>query len=91
MTRKFSIAEARNQLPSLVHDAERGSPIELTRRGRPVAVLLSVREYERLSRPRPRLWEAIDAFRKRQDLEGLDVAEAFAGVRDRSPGRGAKW
>lgn len=91
MTRKFSIAEARGQLPALVHDAERGTSIELTRRGRPVAVLLSVREYERLSMPQPRLWEAIDAFRKRQDLEALDAEEVFTGVRDRAPGRSAKW
>jgi prevent-host-death family protein len=42
MSKRYSIAEARNHLPAIVHDAERGKPIHLTRRGKPVAVLLSI-------------------------------------------------
>ena len=90
MPREFSIAEARNQLPALVHSVESGPPVRLTRRGKPVAVLVSAEEYERL-RPRgPDLWQAIDAFRQRTDLTDLDVDEIFQGVRDPSPGREVK-
>lgn len=49
---KVSIAEAKNHLPRLVQQAETGSAVHITRRGRAVAVLLSEREYARLSLPR---------------------------------------
>ena len=39
MSRRHSIAEARNHLPELVRQAESGKPVELTRRGEPVAEL----------------------------------------------------
>lgn len=87
MPREFSIAEARNQLPALVHQVEKGPPVRLTRRGKPVAVLVSLREYERLGPRRPDLWAAIEAFRRETDLSDLDPEEIFAGVRDSSPGR----
>ena len=45
MPKRYSIAEARNHLPAIVHDAENGAPIELTRRGKPVAVLISASEW----------------------------------------------
>jgi prevent-host-death family protein len=91
VNRTYSIAEARNQLPSLVHDAERGVRVELTRRGKPVAVLLSVREYQRLSGGGKGLWSALKEFRARHDLTALDAESVFEGVRDRSPGRTGKW
>jgi prevent-host-death family protein len=47
--KRVSIAEARDNLTGLVHAAEAGVTIELTRRGKPIAVLLAVSEYERLS------------------------------------------
>jgi prevent-host-death family protein len=50
MQKQFSIAEAKNRLPTIVHSVENGPSVELTRRGKPVAVILSIQEYERLSR-----------------------------------------
>ena len=44
MQKQFSIAEAKNRLPTIVHSVENGPPVELTRRGKPVAVLLSIQE-----------------------------------------------
>ena len=38
MDSTYSIAEARDALTGLVHRVEEGEPIQLTRRGRPVAV-----------------------------------------------------
>ncbi len=87
MPRDFSIAEARNRLPALVHAVEEGPPVRLTRRGKPVAMLVSLEEYERLRPRRPDLWKAIQAFRERTDVSDLDVEEVFRGVRDPSPGR----
>ena len=91
MSTRYSMAEARNQLPAIVHDAEQGSVAELTRRGKPVAVVLSIADYERLTRGRPNFWHALQAFRKTHELADLDVDRIFEGVRDRAPGREVEW
>ena len=87
MQKQYSISQARNSLPSLVHEVEGGGAVELTRRGRPVAVLVSISDYDRLIGKRPDLWSAIERFRAETDLEELDVEQILDGVRDRSPGR----
>lgn len=85
MARQYSIAEARNQLSRVVHEAEDDGVVELTRRGRAVAVLVSVGEYERLRQPRPSsVWEAIREYRS-QGAHDEDVV--LDGLRDPSPGR----
>ena len=92
MPRTATIAEARDQLPALVHRAEAGGPIELTRRGKPVAVLLSMAAYERLRRASTAdFLVALDAFRAGTDLAALDLAGALADVRDAGPGRDFSW
>jgi antitoxin Phd len=92
MTKRYSIAEARDHLPGIVHEVEKGRPAEITRRGKPVAILLSVAEYERLAGNRPSFWEAYQEWRRTVDWEALgDVDEIFADVRDRSPGRDFRW
>ncbi|WDN89037.1 hypothetical protein BuS5_02005 [Desulfosarcina sp. BuS5] len=50
MQKEYSIAEAKNKLPSIIHDVESGSSARFTRRGKPVAVLLSLYDYERLAK-----------------------------------------
>lgn len=90
MAKQYSIAEAKNRLPAIVHDAERGKPVHITRRGKPVAVLLSVDAYEHLARTRPDFWSALQAFNARGGAD-VDVDEVFDGTRDRAPGRAVKW
>jgi len=87
MSKQYSIASARNNLPALVHAVETGPPLELTRRGRPVAVLLSCSDYEKLKGGKSDLWEAIEGFRRSADLTLLDIDQVYAGVRDPAPGR----
>ena len=90
MEKTFSIAEARHNLAALVHELEHRPRIQLTRRGKTVAVLLSVREYQRLTAAH--FWEAYTAFRTTTDLAQLDIDPAvFKGVRDQSPGREVRW
>ncbi|MFL6198154.1 MAG: type II toxin-antitoxin system Phd/YefM family antitoxin [Thermoanaerobaculia bacterium] len=91
MSKRVSIAEARDHLPALIRSAEHGEPVELTRRGKMVAVLVSSRDYERLTTGPPDLWAAIQKFRAEHDLSDLDIEEVFADVRDRTPGREVEW
>ena len=80
----ISVADARRRLPQLLREVEAGEGIRITRRGRPVAVLLSVEEYERLRRHRPSLRSALARFRARLgEAEGVDLDVP----RDLSPGR----
>jgi prevent-host-death family protein len=88
MARKISIAEARDHLTALVRDVERGKRVELTRRGKRVAVLVSCDEYERLRSARPSVTEALQTWRSRlpEDFEGPREDEVRSW-RDSSPGR----
>jgi prevent-host-death family protein len=91
MSGRYSIAEARHDLAAIVHELEGRDLIELTRRGEPVAVMLSLREYRRLTRGREKFWDAYLAFRETVDLSSLGIEpEIFEGVRDPSPGREAR-
>jgi prevent-host-death family protein len=88
MSRRYSIAEARSRLPSLIDEAESGIEVELTRRGRPVAVLVSRREFERLRGKRLHFSDAYRKFLERHSLEEIGVEDDFAGsTRDRTAGR----
>jgi prevent-host-death family protein len=89
MAQRYSIAEARANLPTLVDDAEAGAAIELTRRGEVVAVMISVNEYERLRSRRVGFQEAYQQFLKKHSPadSGIDAAAFAKQVRDRSPGR----
>jgi prevent-host-death family protein len=89
LTRQYSIAEAKDQLPSLVHEVEKGVTVELTRRGKPVAVVLSRGDYVRLKQGSADFWQALERFRTQVDLKslGVDPDEIWGAVRDRSPGR----
>jgi len=85
MTENFSIAEARRHMARLVDKAEQGQAVRLTRRGKPVAVVISVAQFERLKSGRVPFWPALEAFRDSGELFA-DIDEVFSS-RDPSPGR----
>ena len=88
VSQRYSIAEARSRLPRIVDQAEAGVEIELTRRGRPVAVLVSHREFERLRGKRLHFRDAYRKFLKTHSLREIGVDEdVAASVRDRATGR----
>lgn len=92
MIKEYSIAEARNQFAAIVHDLEIEPLVHLTRRGKPVAVLLAIEEYERLAAGRIGFWEGYEAFRNTVNLSILDIQPVvFEGLRDDSPGREVIW
>lgn len=88
MSRKYSIAEARASLPAIVDQAEAGQEIELTRRGKPVAAVVSVRELARLRGGSGSFAGAYRGFLDKHRLEDVGVDEDFAAsLRDRGAGR----
>ena len=67
MPKSYSIAEARHNLAALVHELEHKPLIALTRRGEPVAVLLSIAEYQRLLAKETNFWDGVLRHRGRGD------------------------
>jgi antitoxin Phd len=92
--KRYSIAEARNQFTRVVHVAEAGGTIELTRRGKPVAVLLAIDDYQRLGEPRRGFVSLFQSFLERNpDLVELAVepSEWLQDLRDPSPRPEFNW
>ena len=88
MSQRYSIAEARSRLPKIVDQAEAGVEIELTRRGQPVAVVVSHGEFERLRGKRLNFRDAYRKFLKTHSLQEVGVDDDFAtSARDRTTGR----
>ena len=88
MTKRYSIAEARSSLPTIVDQAEAGAEIELTRRGKPVAVLISHRQLERLRNDRPQFIDVYREFVRKHSLKAFGVDNAiFQTVRTKDTGR----
>lgn len=90
---RVSIADARDALARLVHEAEAGTPVELTRRGKPVAVVLGIEDYRRLLEPRASVAEVLERVRLEHDVEHLEIDpdEVWAGVRAVEAGREFSW
>jgi len=89
-----SIAEAKTQLTRLIYQAERGEAVHITRRGRPVAVLLSEGEYARLSQGQGQsdFWNLIAEMRADPAFEPVDwTHEQVDSWRDRQPGPEFDW
>ena len=88
MSHRYSIAEARRSLPSIVDQAEAGVEIELTRRGKPVAAVVALRVLERLRGDQPQFRTAYQDFLKRYSLDEVGLErDFFAPFREKSSGR----
>jgi len=88
-----SIADAKAQLTRLIHQTERGEAVHITRRGKPVAVLLSEDEYARLRRGQQQnFWDLIAEMRSDPSFEPVDWSkEEVDSWRDRRPTQEFEW
>ncbi len=92
MDKCCTMKQASRRLRDIVSFVESGHSVELTRRGKPVAMLISVEEYQALHAPAKQdFWSALQEFRNRLGEEADDFAELFSGVRETSPGREMSW
>lgn len=90
--REATIRDAKSKLTSFVHEAEKGQPVRLTRRGRRVAVLVSDRDYERMKaarQPRADFMRFLQGWRREMIAKGLAFAseKELVAARDRSQAR----
>jgi prevent-host-death family protein len=88
MPQRYSLAEARASLPAIIDQAEAGQVVELTRRGKPVAVILSFQELERLRGERHHFRDAYRAFLEHHPVAQVGTEPDFAAsLRDKNAGR----
>ena len=88
VAQQYSISQARAHLPAIIDQTEAGVEVELTRRGKPVAVVIPIKEYERLRAGRPSFAEAYQKFLENHSLDELGLDDDFASqVRDKGAGR----
>lgn len=90
MTTTYSITEARNQFATLIRNTEENNqPVQVTRRGQPVAVILSAQEYARLvaNQPQHNFWAAYQEWRQKWNVSDLDIdpEEIWGDVREHAP------
>jgi prevent-host-death family protein len=91
MARTYSVADARAHLPDILDDVEAGKEIQLTRRGRAVAILLSPEKYEALRREHSNFGDAYKTFVDRHALGEVGLEpDFFDSIRDREIGRRVK-
>ena len=83
MKKTRNLAQARRELPTILDDVERGDEVVVTRRGKPVGVLVPYAKYLRTRDPS--FDEALARWQAHPP-EHLDGSE-FVGLRDRSVGR----
>ncbi len=87
MFKSYSISEAQRNLIQLVQQLEVHAQIELTYQGQPVAMLLSLAEYNYLMAKAQNFWDAYTAFAAIVDLPRLKLdPQVFETVRDRTSG-----
>jgi len=92
MAKSYTIAGARAKLGDIVDEVEAGSDIELTRRGKKVAIVMSAARYARLQGERVAFMTAYETFRARHDLSQAGVERSWSrGLRAKDVGRPVKF
>ena len=91
---EVSIAQARNTLTRLIREAENGEAVHITRRGKPVVVMVSREEYERLESGAAGsdFWRGIKEWRAEASFDWPELTrDEVDSWRDRRPPREPAW
>jgi len=84
----YSIAKAKNSLSRIVHEAEEGETVHLTRRGKLVAVLLSAKAFQKMTEKQSSPADALQQFLMDDKHKNIDIdPTVFEGLRAKSSGR----
>ncbi len=88
---KVAIFEAKNKLTHIVRQVEAGAEVELTRHGKPVAVLVGIGRYSELQKERRRFSHAYSNFQTEWPISMLEKDELadnpFKDIRAKDSGR----
>ena len=88
MSTQYSIAQTKDNLTRLLRIVEAGDHVHITRRGRPVAVLMSVQEYRYIQQQRPSFADALRQFNEQVEGDDAFIDDDFlSGLRDLVIGR----
>lgn len=88
MSNQYSLLQAQEQLTKIIREVEDGTPVEITRDDKPVAIVISIEEYNRLIGVNSSFWKSLEKFYQEIDLEEADIsAKIFDEVRDKGQGR----
>jgi len=88
MKKLYPVGSARANLPAILDDVQSGRVIQITRRGQPVAVIMSPAEYATLERRQSSFAEACAEFREHFGVQDLGLDKGFfRALRDPKPGR----
>ena len=90
-----ALFEAKNRLTDFVHQVEDGDPIELTRHGTPVAVLVGINRFREMQMREQTFSSASARYRnewakslaEEAAENGTAYIDPFEGIRDASNGR----
>jgi prevent-host-death family protein len=91
MAKTYTVANARAKFADIVDEVEAGADVELTRRGKKVAIVMSAARYARLRGERVAFMTAYATFRAGHDLSEAGLDRSWArGLRQREVGRPVK-
>lgn len=83
MIKKVSVAAVKNNLPSIIHEVEQGTRVEITRQGKSIAVVIATRDYTCLMEKGKGLWNDLSKIRNIMASEGIIVDDRdFKALRD---------
>ena len=86
-----TIAEAKNNLSQLIYQLEADETIHLTRHGKPVAVMLSEANYQKLIHKNNSLYQAIQQWRTELKDEVALTETELNNIRTNSQERAFSW
>ena len=86
-----TIAEAKNNLSQLIYQLESDEPIHLTRHGKPVAVMLSEANYQKLTHKDNSLYLAIQQWRNQLDGDSALTESELKNLRAPGQEREFSW
>lgn len=89
---KMALYEVKNQLSRVIQNAENGEIIELTRHGKPAAIIIGVEQFTEMKSQKPNFKSSYRRFRDKwftcsAEWEEDDFVNLFENIRDRSSGR----
>ncbi len=88
----YTMTQASQHLPDILNVVEQGHSVEVTRRGKSVAIVISMTEYQSLCEGfQGDFWQALQSFRHQGMDDFMDWHEALADVRENFSGRDVTW